>query len=205
MGSSGKIWKKVSIHAVVLEWLRGERHRIEAAFSDPRAKSVIFDCIDNADLGSPLQNRVRLRVLYMVRMDIIVELPPDTAWFMVSSFGHDDVMALNVIFAEDWNDGSGDFRIGEVARRRPIPLRAELPFPAMPILFGTARSGPFTIIEGNNRLVAYAGSGRSDYLGPVMIGISPTDCVWNGPPSAGRMLLLQDLIRDRGRPAQGEG
>lgn len=205
MGSSGKIWKRTSVHAVVLEWLRGERHRIEAAFPDDRARAAILDCIDRADLASALQNRMRLRMLNILRLELIVEIPPDTSWYVVSGFGHDYIMGLHVICGAEWADGSGDYRIGAVAARRQITLRGGPPFPAMPILFGTTKDGPFTIIEGNHRLVAYAGSGQTDFFGPVMIGISPTDCVWNGEPQASRMLLMRDIIAHRSRMARADG
>jgi hypothetical protein len=49
-----------------------------------------------------------------------------------------------------------------------------------PILWGHDRKGPFTIIEGNHRLVAYASQANKSGLSvPVFVGLSKTPCFWH--------------------------
>jgi hypothetical protein len=61
-----------------------------------------------------------------------------------------------------------------------------------PILWGHSKAGPFTIIEGNKRLIAYAATGETTINIPVLIGLSPMRCLWHildqAPP------IMQDLI-----------
>ena len=60
------------------------------------------------------------------------------------------------------------------------------------------RHGPFTILEGNNRMVAYAASGAEAVIPRVYVGVSPSPCIWHGPD---RKALL---VKDERRPTRSE-
>jgi hypothetical protein len=60
------------------------------------------------------------------------------------------------------------------------------------ILWGHSKSGPFTILEGNHRLAAYADSGQSVPDIPVFVGLSPIACVYHRLDNSGT--LLRDIV-----------
>src|ERR1700722_9505349 len=76
MAFINKQWIQISIHEVVLEFLRGERDRF--AFYPPW-----HSVIDNPNLDDPAENHKRLRLLYLVRGVFMIEIPPDTTWWKV--------------------------------------------------------------------------------------------------------------------------
>jgi hypothetical protein len=53
-------------------------------------------------------------------------------------------------------------------------------------------NGPFSILEGNNRLTAYACSTHSGLNTPVFVGLSPMRCLWHLVDRTGP--LMQDLL-----------
>ncbi len=140
-------WTRVSIHKVVLAWLRAERetHVAKAlvAFPEPVWSLGLSNLLDRPNLNDPDENRAKN------------ELP-------------------------------------KVAARKKLPLRVAPSSWERPILWGHDRNGPFTIIEGNNRLTAYAASGQSGLNIPAFIGLSTMRCVWHLSDNSG--FLMQDLI-----------
>jgi hypothetical protein len=70
-------WTEVSVHQVVLEFLRGER---ETRFN---FLPLWLPTIDDPNLNDPLENHKRLRLLYAQRGMFMIEIPPDTVWSQV--------------------------------------------------------------------------------------------------------------------------
>jgi hypothetical protein len=64
-------WTEISIHNVVLEFLRGEREKLMGPLS-------WLPVIDTPNLNDPLENYRRLRLLYLPRGKFMIEIPPDT-------------------------------------------------------------------------------------------------------------------------------
>jgi hypothetical protein len=65
-----------------------------------------------------------------------------------------------------------------VAELKPEPLLKPPPACERPILWGHKKSGPFTIFEGNHRLIGYAAQAECPALSvPVLIGLSRSACV----------------------------
>jgi hypothetical protein len=65
MSLSGKQWTRVSIHQVMLTWLRAERAtnlRTQLLLPEVVWKLAVDPLLDNADLNDPEENRARLRV-----------------------------------------------------------------------------------------------------------------------------------------------
>jgi hypothetical protein len=82
-------WTQISIHNVVSEFLRAERERF--SFYPPW-----LPVIDDPDLGDPLQNQKRLRLLYIQRANFMVEIPPDTTWWNVESLTENEINELHI-------------------------------------------------------------------------------------------------------------
>lgn len=183
MALASKIWAATSPDDVVAEFLKGERHR----FHDPFVVGPVY----RPDLADEGQNILRRALLQRIRSPLVSRIPGDTAWFRVSSLASDDLDELRVIGRCGWDHGrqAGDLRhppdeneLKSVARRRPGRLVRPPGTWDCPILWGHDRRGPFTILEGNHRLVAYASSERPPPLDVnVIVGLSGSPCPWHLP------------------------
>jgi hypothetical protein len=185
----------VSLHAVVLAWLRAERKtrlakRLSAAAPD--FLLAVDRLLDESDLYDPGQNRIRLRLLYVIRLSLFVELPPDICWFRVQNLTDDNLIELRAINDAAWNDPDDKNELLKVAARKQIELEKSPVDWETPILFGHHRGGPFTIIEGNTRLVSYSASNTNGINIPIYIGLSRLKCVWHILDDT--TVLMQDLI-----------
>ncbi len=198
MSFERKEWATVSLHEVVLHWLRAERHsNVAAVLATELLLVPTVNCIlDNANLDDAVQNRLRLRLLYRIRNNFVLEIPPDTAWYKVRNLTHQDLGTLYAVNFHSWRDPADNNELLKVAERKKLQLATPPSAWEPPILWGHDKTGPFTIIEGNNRLTAYAASGNADIDIPVYVGLSPLACHWHVLDQTG--LLLYDLIN---RPA----
>jgi hypothetical protein len=188
MSLASMVWKRVSVHEVVAEFLLGERHRLAGAFSSPSALRLIT----SANTSDPLENHSRLRLLHLIRRALIGEIPPDTRWYEVRNLTDNQLPELHVLARSVWDAPGQDKNelFCVAARRRPQRLSAQPSSWHSPILWGHDKAGPFTIIEGNNRLVAYAGTAARGIAIPVLIGLSPSLCLWH---------IFRSMRRDRER------
>jgi hypothetical protein len=195
MPLSDREWVSVSVHEVVLAWLRAERgiyfqtHQIGG-----EQNAAIL--LDRPDLTNTDHNRDRFKILNTTRHLFIGELPPDVDWYRVTSMTNDDLHQLHAVYYDGWNDPSGrdDNNILTVARRQePITLMTSPDLWESPILLGHSKNGPFSILEGNHRLTAYVQSGQTNLDIPVYIGLSQLKCYWNilDHPT---YPLIQDLV-----------
>lgn len=192
-----KTWERVTIHHAVLEWLRAERFtnltRLFAQLPPEVWLSGLTALLDNANLNNADQNRARLRLLYMFRNVFVLEIPPDTEWFLVSNLMDDELSELHVVNYPEWVDPADRNELVKAAARRKLTLRTPTSSWAMPILWGHDRCGPFTILEGNHRLAAYVFSGTRGLETRVIVGLSPMKCVWHILDEC--QFLMQDLLR----------
>lgn len=155
--------------------------------------SDVSQLLDNPDLNNAEENRARLRILYLSgRYVFVLEIPPDTEWYDVRNLTDADLSELHTVNFGDWSNPADRNDLRTVAARKPLELKALPSEWEPPILWGHDKKGPFTIFEGNSRLTAYAGSGRSGLNIPVLIGLSAMRCHWHLADSA--PLLIQDLI-----------
>jgi hypothetical protein len=180
------------MHHVVLAWLRAERDSYVAEVQPKTGLSVleIAGRLDSPDLENPVQNRARLRLLYWARNLFVLEIPADTEWFEVRNLKHEHTGELLAVNHAAWTDKADKNELQKVAKRKAQPLRKPLSEWELPILWGHDSDGPFTIMEGNNRLTSYVGSGQTDLDIPVFVGLSPLKCLYHLPDQAG------PLIRD---------
>jgi len=190
-------WTRVSMHKVVRAWLRAERDTNVARQLSQLPELLwapgLSKLLDHPDFENSNENRARLRILYMIRSLFVVEIPPDTAWYEVRNLTHSALGELRVVNYGDWTVSTEQNQIAKVAARKKPTLELSPENWDPPILWGHNRNGPFTILEGNNRLTAYAASGRSDLNILVFVGLSPMACVWHILDRC--TSLMQDLIR----------
>jgi hypothetical protein len=141
--------------------------------------------IDKANLSDDVQNRHRRELLYSQRAPLLCNVPSDTAWHEVRYLERVHLRQLLVIGGNcGWDDPADRNELLVVAKRRNIALEESSERWDEPILWGHTTDGPFTVLEGNNRLVAYAGMTDPPPLKiAVYVGLSPTLCIWHRPDS----------------------
>lgn len=180
-------WRSVGVHSVFAAFLNAEIEKfapIAARYGLPLSR------ISSPNVLDPGDNALRMTVLYAGRRQLLGEIPPDTSWHEVAHLRDEHLDEIRVIGRCGWDatDDSDENELRKVAARKLLPSKK--PWQAWPavILWGHSAAGPFTILEGNNRLVAYAARPSGDLAIPVLVGISPSFCFWHrlDPP---RLLL----------------
>jgi hypothetical protein len=108
MSLGEKQWEPTTIHQVVLEWLRAERHTNVAALLGQLPNEVwqhgIANLLDRANLNDADENRARLRLLYMFRNIFVLEIPPDTEWYVVRNLTDNELGELRAVNYANWID-----------------------------------------------------------------------------------------------------
>lgn len=190
------VWKSVTIHVVVLEWLRAERKKIRVDLLMRVGKTAedFARLLDSPDLCNFDENRHRLRFLYGIRNLYVLEIPPDTEWYEVSNLNHEHTKRLYAVNNQAWNDTGDKNELYKVAARKRLAMEKPTSQWERPILWGHDRDGPFTIIEGNHRLAAYAFSGLTDLNISVLVGISPMKC-YHHPPDQSEALIYDMFVK----------
>jgi hypothetical protein len=174
-------WCRVTVHAVVAEFLRSERRTVIALL--PAAlQPHVLPCIDQPNIVDPSENHTRLRCLALIRRQLLGEIPPDTQWYKVCTLTDAELTELYVIGRCRFEGSSenDDHQLQSFALSRPQTMTSLPSSWGIPILWGHEKKGPFTIIEGNHRLVAYASQPHKSGLSvPVFVGLSNTPCFWH--------------------------
>jgi hypothetical protein len=142
-------WRAVSVHTVVAEFLRSERHKLMAPTDE-------LPLIDQPNISDPSENHARLRCLACIRRQLLGEIPPDTRWYKVFTLTDAELIELYVIGRCGFEGSleSDDHNLQNFASSHPLTMNSPPSNWGTPILWGHERRGPFTIIEGNHRLVA---------------------------------------------------
>jgi hypothetical protein len=92
-----------------------------------------------------------------------------------------------------WDDAGNKLEKVAIEIKEPLKFPPSA-WPGHIILWGHDRKGPFSILEGNHRMLAYAGANPRPPLNiNVYVGISPSYCYWHyaDPP----FLLGNDLYK----------
>jgi hypothetical protein len=196
MALSGMAWTEISSHQVIAEYLRSER--------DKFAFPPWLDLIDHPNLSDPLENHKRRR-LFLIRRGVLWnEIPADTQWFEVNNLTDSelDELYLSARHTSEW-DAAGS-QLNVVARVARLPLTAPPDRWPRIILWGHDKSGPFSILEGNHRMLAYAyASPRPAMNVTAYVGLSPSYCFWHRLDPG--LSLNQGLSRLKLPPAQYNG
>jgi O-antigen/teichoic acid export membrane protein len=219
-----RILRRVSEDEVIAEFLRNDGR--SSAFD--AYQEALAPLMENPDFANATQNAKRRALLFIRHGALWRELPKGTEWFEVQM----DSMSLDrtrVFPRAQWRKlARGDYAIGEVAQRiasaasgkaseerffsKIQDLRRWLPEEANPgaiLLIGLDGTGPFTILDGNHRLVA-ATLTSSETLQKLRFfcGLSPkmAQCCWyrTNPSTLFRygLNLLRHVVRDPEAEAQ---
>ena len=179
------VWTPVTIHEVVADFLQSEQHKFPAS-------DIEMALIDSPDIGDPLQNHKRLRLLYQRRRWLFGEIPPDTKWYNVQSLTDTELDELHVIARCPFDDPNDKNELRKVGARRSEVLQCPPIKWHRPIVWRHDKIGPFTIIEGNHRLIAYASApSPGGLLINTVVGLSQMPCYFHfdDPPD----ILMNDL------------
>src|SRR5579871_2188623 len=168
-------WAATTIHAPLLVFLKAEW--------DKWARMTRFvnrDLVSQPNLNDDAENHLRACLISAVRGPLLQQLPQDTQWFEVKWLRHEHLDELRVVGRCGWDDVNDENELLKVAARKPQKMLKETASWDPPILWGHSKAGPFTILEGNNRLTSYASSaGTRDLQVLCYVGLSPNPCVWH--------------------------
>lgn len=174
---AGEAWHPVSNAEACLAFLRAE-------WDKEAGRTAWYDraLIDHPDLTLPAENAMRRLILGSWRERLLDRIPADTEWYRVHYLREVHLGEVYVIGSDDWRDPGDHNELLQVAKRRGEPMNLPPTDWHPPLLWGHTRQGPFTILEGNNRLVNYASTTSRPALEIVcFIGLSPSTCVWHEP------------------------
>ena len=158
--------------------------------------------VNAPDLGNAEENKVRRALLFVRHGALWRELPKNTEWFE-AEIRNEDLHRIRVFPRAHWRKlALGDFSITQVAQRiederyrdrTPEAFRAkiedlrdhlmedEASVAGAVLLIGLSESGPFTVLDGNHRLLAaiLAAPDAVDRL-RFFCGLSPKmhQCCW---------------------------
>jgi anti-anti-sigma regulatory factor len=216
-----KIIRRVSEDEVISEFLKSDfNHAIFRNYQDTLKHVVIAPNLEDA-----LENAKRRALFFMRHLALWSELPDDVQWHEVE-LKDADLRQIRVFPRAQWRRvGRGNFRITDVVERlRHQHAALEDPFlsklesiqkrlcrddPGVSpvILIGLGEHAPFTILDGNHRLVAAM-------LGPVsrveslrfFLGRSPkmTECSWYNTNHATLIRYARDVLRGSFRHPEAE-
>ncbi len=190
-----KLLAKKSFNEVVATWLKDEwSNRYCRNHSSPENERIVL----NPDLDNEDENQRRKAIMVAERADAINWLPSDTEWYSVD-FTLEDIDRTFLIPIFDWpQDMTND-----TYRLRDAVVNQETNYLKNPdykkdydkvkdiglnlndgsisekiILIASSPTSPFTVLEGNHRLIAIVlkalKDGKSDPIIPdVFFGISP--------------------------------
>ncbi len=190
MALAAMVWTEISIHHVVSEWLRAER---DTRFNFYEAWLPI---IDNPNLNDPLENHKRLRLFYIPRGRYMIEFPPDTKWYEVQSLTDKELDELYVSARHNDKWDKAGNKLDRVAAVEQWSLTAPPAAWGRIILWGHDKTGPFSIIEGCHRMLAYAYAPQPPLNISAYVGLSPSFCFWHFADPAfklGNDLYLQNV------------
>lgn len=192
-----EILRRVSEDEVISGFLQSDFHLPEFA----KYRENLAELVTSPDLGDRVENALR-RALLLVRHGALWrELPKDTEWFQVE-LESSDLNNIRVFPRAQWRKlaqgnfcvteicdsiaaGTGRDAVGEKFLVKIENLRNDYQRSASlgaVLLIGQSESGPFTIIDGNHRLVAaiLASPEMMNQKLRLYCGLSPSmhKCCW---------------------------
>lgn len=178
---SAETWTPVTFDNVVTAFLRSEQNRFEQYFdlTPPDRSLILLSIEDTGELG-PLAPVVRRSLLGLIKFGLFHHVPPTTRWFRVP-LRPAHLPELHIIARCGWDAPGDRNELNSVARRWPRIFLSAPPgdWPAL-ILWGHNEEGPFVILEGNHRLLAYASADEApDLAVDAYVGLSPELCNWH--------------------------
>ena len=154
------------------QWFLAERYKM-------RVSAAEAPFVDSE--GDPWRRSIARQIaLWQNRYPLLAYLPPRIDWWRIE-LSQSDLPSLLLIFSSDWGHLCGGMgTVGEyVANGLPIPPTWQLPSPTDSIVLFGSPQGPFTILDGNHRIVRseHRRDWRCDTL--VYLGLSLSPCRWH--------------------------
>jgi hypothetical protein len=174
-------WMPASFDDVVKCILDSERDRFDKYFELSEADRELIECIVSSSLtGGDLVPTLCRSLLGLIRFGLFHHVPPTTKWFSVP-LRSSNLDEIRVIARCGWDDPTDRNELHSVAKRYPRIILKQPPENWQPVvLWGHSEGGPFVILEGNHRLVAYAANeDMPDVCVRSFIGLSPDICNWH--------------------------
>jgi hypothetical protein len=170
-------WNETTTDRVVLAFLAAEWEKFPSEIRMKLAHLVSASSL--TDLG---QNESRRYLLNCRRGLLLNEVPTDTTWFEVKHLRPMHLSQLHAINDPGWTSPNDFNELLKVAQRKAEPLTSPPSTWRQTILWGHTKAGPFTILEGNHRLVALAAAKPAmDFKLEVYIGLASGGCIWHLP------------------------
>ena len=171
---AGQVWTPVTYEELMCVFLRAEAHTISPP-PDPRLLLA-------PNFADARENAIRQELLWPLRGALLKRVPRSTRWYRVGKLERSHLEELLVIGRCGWDACEDQNELAAVARRRPHALSTDPGAWPPLILWGHSQAGPFTILEGNHRLVALASTTETTPIGAeVLIGLSEEVCYWHLP------------------------
>jgi hypothetical protein len=166
-----ELWHPATSAEVVIAFLKAERHR--SSRYGLQLTSEQNGLIDSPNLRDPIGNEKRLSLLKTSfrRAPLWDAIPETTQWFRVEYLRYSHLDQLLVIPEKGWLNFAS-----RIPKEMSDPERW-----APPILWGHNKEGPFTVLEGNNRINWIAAKRYSRLELGVLIGLSADRCPWHWP------------------------
>jgi O-antigen/teichoic acid export membrane protein len=210
-----RLRNRVSEDEVIAEFLKNDFRCPEFQdYQEVAGRLVTTPALDDAS-----ENRVRRALLFVRHGPLWRELPPGTEWFR-AEINAADLQRIRVFPRAQWRKlAGGDFSITQVAQRivderhssrTPEAFRAKIedlrthfqtfgaPVPGAVLLIGLSESGPFTILDGNHRLLA-AMLASPDAVNRLefFCGLSPkmAQCCWYQTNVTTLLRYARNMIR----------
>lgn len=189
-------WQECTFAEITDGWLRAEQHKLREKFVEWKRPDLVRRLDRHLarapDFSDDDANADQVELLASFRAPLLNGIPANTAWFRVSSLRNIHLEQIHVIGRCGWEDqGQSDHNEVRHVAKRKVKKGETWNIERGPdswgflLLWGHHRGGPFTILEGNNRLVEYAATpGAPDFAVPVYIGLSPNYCFWHLPDPA---------------------
>jgi hypothetical protein len=170
-------WTVVSPHEVYLAFLRGEYTRIPSEAARLAARKLL----EHPNLTDADENCSRFLFLMSIRGPLLQRIPYSTKWYCVRFLRQEHLPQLRVIARCGWDSmtKSDENELLNVVKREHPTLKERPEQWVPPILWGHDKDSPLTILEGNNRLLAYAADPRPKLEIPFYVGLSDDLCFFH--------------------------
>jgi hypothetical protein len=166
-------WTDVTVHHVIAGYLASDRGHF--SHFPQRWRSII----SNPNFDDLSENHLRLRLFYIKSAVVWSEVPPDTKWYEATLTEADiDLLYVSAGHNPQWDEVGN--KLVAVSRHAPEPLKAPPDTWERVILWGHSKDGPFTIMEGNHRMIGWVGANSRPPLNiKAYVGLSPSYCYWH--------------------------
>jgi hypothetical protein len=168
---SSERWHAANAAEVVIAFLKAERHRSSRyGLHLTREQNRL---IDSPNLRDQIGNGERLSLLRTSfrRAPLWDAIPSNTEWYRIEYLRYSHLSELLVISDKSWLNFAS-----RIPKEMTEPERW-----APPILWAHSKEGPFTVLEGNNRINWVAAKRYSRLELAVLVGVSPDICSLHWP------------------------